>query len=147
MAVFNRVTGDSQNVQNVGGDVTRNANAKIISTGIAGPLNVYNIEIVGNLAAELGGPNGSGVVGAVETLLKTISSNASVLAYQVNGANTGTAAGALGGSMTVLVERSGWTSNAALQTVIRTLGNIGSTGTVTATNAEVVDTHFAYRRP
>ena len=150
MAVFNRVTGDSQNVQNVGGDVTRNANAKIISTGIAGPLNVYNIEVVGNLAAELGGPNGSGVVGAVETLLKTISSNASVLAYQVNGANTGTAAGALGASMTVLVERSGWTSNAALQTVIRAISghaNIGSTGAVTVTNAEVVDTHFAYRRP
>ena len=68
MAVFNRVNGDSQNVQNVGGDVTRNANSKIISTGVAGPLNVYNIEVVGNLAAELGGPNGSGVPGAVETL-------------------------------------------------------------------------------
>ena len=147
MAVFNRLNGDVQNVQNVGGDTTKNANSKIISTGIAGPLNVYNIEIVGNLAAELGAPNGSGVPSAVDTLLKVISSNASVLAYQVNPANTGTAAGALGASMTVLVERSGWTSNAAIQTVIRTLGNIGSVGAVTATNAEVVDTHFAYRRP
>jgi hypothetical protein len=146
MAVFNRVNGDAQNVNFVGGDVTRNANSKIISTGVAGPLNVYNIEVLGNLAAELGGPNGSGVVGAVETLLKTVSSNASVLAYQTN-ATTAATAGALGGSLTVLVERSGWTSNAALQTVVRTLGNIGSTGTVTATNALVVDTHFQYVRP
>jgi len=148
MAVFNRVNGDSQVVNNVGGDLTKNANSKIIATGIVGPLNVFNIEVVGNLAAELGGPNGSGVPGAVETLLKAVAANASILAYQTNA--TAAAAGALGGSLTVLVERSGWTSNAALQTFVRaqgTAGNIGSVGAVTVTNALVVDTHLQYIRP
>ena len=145
MAVFYRVNGDVQNVQNVGGDTTKNANSKIISTGIAGPLTVYNIEVLGNLAAELGAPNGSGVSSAVDTLLRTVSANASILAYQTNA--TAAVAGALGGSLTVLVERSGWRSNADIQTVVRTLGNIGSVGTVTATNALVVETHLQYVRP
>ena len=150
MAQFNRVNGGAQAVINVGDQITKNANAQFISTGVATPLNAYRIEVLGNLQAELGGPNGSGIGGAVETLLRTVAANATVLAYQVD-AGTG-AAGDLGASLSVLVERSGWTSNAAVQTYIRSLGNpgdagnIGSVGAVTVTNALVFDRGFKLSR-
>lgn len=147
MAQFNRVNGDAQAVINVGDQITKNANAQFVVTGIATPLNAYRIEVLGNLQAELGGPNGSGVAGAVETLLRAVAANATVLAYQVD-AGTGTA-GDLGASLSVLVERSGWTSNAALQTYVRatgTAGNAGAYGAVTVTNALVYDKGFKLAR-
>lgn len=140
MAVFNRVNGDSQALVNVGDDITKNANSQIISLGIATPIEAYRVEVLGNLQAELGGPNGSGVPGAVETILRTIAANATVLAYQVD-AGTG-AAGDLGAALSVIVERSGWTGNAAIQTAVRaagTGGNAGAYGAVTVTNALVFD--------
>ena len=159
MAVFNRVNGDVQVVNNVGDEYEKNANSRVITTGIATPLTVLNIECAGNLAAELRGPNGSGVTSAVETLLRTVARSAVVLAYQTNPANTGTAAGAQGASMTVIVERMGWASNAFigntaiatvtdLQTAVRDLGaNVGAYGTVDVSTAEVREVHLAYRRP
>ncbi len=147
MAVFNRVNGDAQAVINVGDQITKNANAQLISTGVATPLNAYRVEVLGNLQAELGGPNGSGVPGAVETILRTIAANATILAYQVD-AGTGTA-GDLGAALSVLVERSGWTGNAAVQTAVRaagTGGNAGAYGAVTVTNALVYDKGFKLAR-
>jgi hypothetical protein len=99
------------------------ANAVIINTGIAPPIQAYKITTLGvtaNLAAELGEPSGAGLVGAVETLIKTISTNASILAYQVD--STGSTA-----QLSVITERSGWTA-ADMQTVIRTLSHNGTPG-------------------
>jgi hypothetical protein len=119
MAVFTRVNGDAAGVVNV--DAGRAfANASIINTGIAAPLTAYKIlgGTNGNLAAELT------VGGAVETILRIVSGNATVLAYQVDASQ----------QLSVLVERTGWASDTALQTAIRQTtagdgaGNIGATG-------------------
>lgn len=118
-----RVSGDSQVVDNVGESLTQNANAVIINTGIASPIQAYKITTLGitaNLANELKGPSGAGLDPAVHTLLKTISANATVLAYQVD-ANGSTA------QLSVITERSAW-SAADLQTVIRTLTHNGTPG-------------------
>ena len=121
-----RVSGDSQVVINVGDDITRNANAVIINTGIASPIQAYKITTLGitaNLANELKGPSGAGVTGAVDTLLKTIASNASILAFQVDAAGS-TA------QLSVITERSSWTA-AEMQVQVRALGgNIGAYGNV-----------------
>ena len=80
-----RVNGDTQLVNNVGDSQTRNANAQIINTGISSPIQAYKITTLGataNLAAELAGPSGAGVDPAVTTLLKVVSANATVIAYQ-----------------------------------------------------------------
>lgn len=146
MAVFYRVNGDGQSVVNVGDQITKNANAQLISTGVATPLNAYRVEVLGNLQAELGAPNAEGKEGAVSCLLRNIAANATVLAYQVDAGTA--AAGDLGAQLSVLVERSGWTSNAAVQTYIRAVNgaNIGAYGTVTVTNALVFDRGFKLSR-
>jgi hypothetical protein len=147
MAVFNRVNGGAQSTINVGDQITPNANAQLISMGIATPLNAYRVEVLGNLQAELGGPNAEGKEGAVSCLLRNIAANATVLAYQID-PTTAATAGALGAQMSVIVERSGWTSNAAIQTFIRAVNgaNIGAYGTVTVTNALVHDKGLKLQR-
>lgn len=135
MATFNRVNGDSQVVVNVGDSLTKNANAVIINTGIASPISAIKIvAATGNLAAELGGPNNDGKSSAVETLLRTISGNATILAYQVDN-NTANV------QLSCIVERSGWASDLALQLAIRNLGsNIGAYGVVNMSAAAVSTT-------
>ena len=118
-----RVSGDSQIVTNVGDGTAKNANAVIINTGINSPIQAYKITTLGvtaNLANELKGPSASEKDPAVHTLLKTISANATVLAYQVD-TNGSTA------QLSVITERSAW-SAADLQTVIRTLSHDGTPG-------------------
>ncbi len=130
-----RVNGGSNPVQNVG-TVTVNANAVVINTGIASPIQAYKIGTLGataNLAAELGNPSPAGVVGAVETLLKVVSANATVLAYQVDAAGSSA-------QLSVVTERSSWT-DADLQVAVRALGgNIGSYGNVFPALATVSST-------
>jgi hypothetical protein len=131
MAVFTRINGDAGGVMN-SGDSRQFANAVIINTGIAAPLVAYKITggTNGNLAAELT------VGGAVETILRIVSGNATVLAYQVDTAQ----------QLSVLVERSGWSSDTALQTAIRQTtagdgsGNIGATGNTWVGAATVTST-------
>lgn len=118
-----RVHGDSQVVNNVGESLTRNANAVIINTGINSPIEAIKITTLGataNLANELKGPSGAGLDPAVTTLLKTISANATILAYQVD-TNGSTA------QLSVITERSSWT-DADLQVAIRTLSHNGTPG-------------------
>ena len=116
MAIFTRINGDAAQARNV--DAGRQfANAAIINTGIAAPLTAYKVVLTnGNLAAELT------TGGAVESILRAVEGNATVLAYQVDS----------NFELSVLTERSGW-SDAALLTAIQTLnagsaGNIGATG-------------------
>jgi hypothetical protein len=128
-----KVNGDTGGLNNVG-DGRILTNAAIISTGVAGPINAYNIQVVaGNLAAELSrGTNGT--AGAVETLLNAISANATVLAYQVD-----VGASAANTQLSVVTERSSWTSVLGMQVALRATlaSNIGANGPITTTTMEV----------
>ena len=140
MAVFTRINGDASGVRNSDQGKTF-ANATIINTGIAAPLAAYKITIVpgyvgtgaGNLAVE------QTTGGAVETLLRIVSGNATVLAYQTDtaGANS---------QLSVLVERTGWASDTALLNAIKYTtagdgaGNIGATANVWVGAATVSST-------
>ena len=126
MATVTKTNGDSQVVVNVGNSLTKNSNAVIINTGISSPITAYKITLAaetGNLAAELGGPNGSGVPGAIETILGELSSNATILAYQIDAGTSGAQ------QISIIAERSAM-SAADLQTILRTLGNVGSRSNV-----------------
>jgi hypothetical protein len=125
MAVFTRINGDAAGVVNV--DAGRSfANAVIINTGIAAPLSAYKIVFTaGNLAAELT------TGGAVESTLRAVETNATVLAYQVD----------TGSQLSVICERSGWASDAAVVAAIQGLGtNIGAAGSVPTANVAVSST-------
>ena len=137
MAVFTRINGDAGGVMN--SDQGRTfANATIINTGIAAPLAAYKITLPttgaqGNLAAE------QVTGGAVETLLRIVSGNATVLAYQTDTAGASS-------QLSVLVERSGWASDTVIQTNIRNTtagdgaGNIGAVANVWVGAATVTST-------
>jgi len=115
MAVFTRVNGDALGINNVGAASKANANSAVIVTGVANPLSFIRVEVGGNLAAQLG------TGGAVESIINSISANATVLGYQIDPTVD---AGALGSQVSVLVERSAWTSNAALATFIAAAGTV-----------------------
>jgi hypothetical protein len=126
MATVTKVNGDSQVVVNVGNSLTKNSNAVIINTGISSPITAYKITLAaetGNLAAELGGPNGSGVPGAIETILGELSSNATILAYQIDAGTSGAQ------QISIIAERSAMSAS-DYQTILRTLGNVGSRSNV-----------------
>lgn len=137
MAIFTRTNGDAAGVTNVGSGRSF-ANATIINTGISVPLTAYKIAAItgtgagsANLAAELT------TGGAVETIIRTVAANASVLAYQVDASS----------QVSVLTERSAW-SDADLQSAIRGLlgangfvsGNIGAVSNVVVGAATVSST-------
>lgn len=128
-----KVSGDTGGVSNVS-DGRIFTNAAIISTGVSGPVNAYNLQVVaGNLAAELSrGTNGT--AGAVETLLNAISANATILAYQVD-----VGASAANTQLSVVTERSSWTSALAMQVALRATlaSNIGANGPITTTTMDV----------
>lgn len=115
MAVFTRVNGDAGGVVQV--DAGRNlANGVVINTGIAAPLTGYKITASANLSNDLV------TGGAVETVLRTLSGNATVLAYQIDGTK-----------LSVLVERSGWASDTVAQASLAALGNVGVASAITIT--------------
>lgn len=126
MAIVTRVNGSSGGVRNVDAGA-HTANATVINTGIAAPITAFKITGLQsdgslqtpNLAAELQAPSAVGVSGAVETILRAISGNASILAYQVEST----------GQVSVLVERSAWSSDTQVKTAIGS-GNIGAYGNV-----------------
>ncbi len=130
-----KVHGDSNLVINVGDDLTQNANAIIINTGISSPLSAYSFQFVaGNIAGELSRGT-SGTPGAVETLLEALAANASVLAYQVD------VPVAANSQVSVLLERSSWTTAAAMQVALRSTlaANIGANGPMTTTTMAVIN--------
>jgi hypothetical protein len=141
MATFTRINGDAGGVVNV--DIGRmgvlNANGNVINTGIAAPLSFYKVTFPnGNLAAELT------TGGAVESVLRWVEGNATVLAYQVDS----------GSQISIITERSGWGTTqgagnytygsdaSSIQSFIISqallspgAGNIGATGNVWAGGA------------
>ena len=127
MAIFTRRAGDAQQVRNVGGYGTLNANAQIISTGLNAPVTCFKVSFIAgtaNLAAELG------TGGAVETILRTLSSNAQPVMYQIDAGTSGAQ------QVSILAERSAM-SAAELQTILQASGNIGGAGNVYGGAAQV----------
>ena len=128
MAIFTRRAGDAQQVRNVGTYGTINANASIINTGLAAPVTCFKVSFIAgtaNLAAELG------TGGAVETILRTLGTQAQTVMYQIDAGTSGAQ------QISILAERSGMTA-AELQTILQALGtNIGSAGNVFCGAAQV----------
>jgi hypothetical protein len=125
MATLTKANGDSQVTVNVGDSLTKNSNAVIINTGIASPIIAYKISLVattGNLAAELS-PSTAGTPGAIETILGKLSSNATILAYQIDAGTAGAQ------QISIIAERSAMSAS-DYQTILRTLGNVGSRSNV-----------------
>lgn len=79
MAVFTRTNGNAQTVVSVGNVAISAATSGVpISTGIGKPLQCFGITANASLAAQMG------TGGAVETILRTLGSTTTLLAYQVN---------------------------------------------------------------
>jgi len=108
MAIQKRYNGDAAGVANV--DISINgavsAPGVVISTGIGKHPTFVKVTAGASLDAEMG------VGGAVETLIRAIAVQATVLAYQVNGA-----------VLSVLLEASGWVNDATLSAALAALGN------------------------
>jgi hypothetical protein len=129
MAVFTRINGDAAGVVNV--DAGRSfANATIINTGIAAPLTAYKLTFpITNYSAATPGANLAAELttgGAVETIIRFIEGNATVLAYQVDNYE-----------ISVLTERSGWASDTALQNTIKSLVSAGGSYYANITSGNV----------
>lgn len=127
MAIVTRTAGDAQQVRNVGSYGSINANAAIINTGLNAPVTCYKITFAAgaaNLAAELG------TGGAIETVIRTLGSNAQPVMYQVDAGTSGAQ------QISILAERSAM-SAADFQTILQAAGNIGSRGNVYGGAAQV----------
>jgi hypothetical protein len=138
MAIFTRINGDAAGVVNA--DAGRSfANSVVINTGIAAPLSGVKVTFAagttGNIAAELC------TGGAVETALRILSGNATVLAYQVDPVS----AAGTGGTqqISVLLERNGWVDDTRMQNMLTQQGNIGATGSMTVSAAVTSGIKFA----
>jgi hypothetical protein len=130
MAIFTRRAGDAQQVRNVGTYGTLNANASIINTGLNAPVTCFKVSFAAgtaNLAAELG------TGGAVETIIRTLSSNAQPVMYQIDAGTSGAQ------QVSILAERSAMSAT-ELQTILQAAGNIGGAGNVYGGAAQVTVT-------
>ena len=130
MAIFTRRAGDAQQTRNVGTYGTLNANAAIINTGLNAPVTCFKVSFIAgtaNLAAELG------TGGAVETIIRTLSSNAQPVMYQIDAGTSGAQ------QVSILAERSAMSAT-ELQTILQASGNIGGAGNVYGGAAQVTVT-------
>jgi hypothetical protein len=102
MAVFTRTNGNAQNIVSVG-NITLSTEASsanvLISTGIGKPVQAFAINSAVSMTTEFGTGEG------VETLLRVIGINSTLLAYQVGTANNGAVSNGL---LSVLIEDSVW---------------------------------------
>ena len=118
MAIFARINGDANGVvnQDVGINPRTNDLDIVISTGIGKHPTMY--KIIGDTGVSFNAEMGAG--GAVEAILRLISTQATIIAYQVT---TGTQ-----GQMSVLCESTGWSSDTVLRDAIRALTALASIG-------------------
>ena len=116
MAVFTRTNGNGQNVISVGvADFSTAANSVnvVISTGIGKPVQAWSINCASALTANVGTGQ------AVESILRTIGLNSTVLAYEIGNAALG---GVTNGLLSVLTEDSSWNAT-DLQANIRAISD------------------------
>jgi hypothetical protein len=118
MAVFTRTNGNAQNIVSVG-NITLSTEASsanvLISTGIGKPVQAFAINSAVSMTTEFGTGEG------VETLLRVIGINSTLLAYQVGTANNGAVANGL---LSVLIEDSVWDAT-SLQANLRAATSSG----------------------
>ena len=110
MAIFTRTNGDANGVVHVDTGVHGGGIGGIVSTGIGKHPSMYKLDTG---TVDLRGQTGVG--GAVETMLRVIATQATVIAYQVENDNSG--------EVRVLVEATGWATS-DLQTAVRDLGTV-----------------------
>ena len=117
MAVFTRTNGNAQNVVSVGNIALSTEASSLgvpISTGIGKPFQAFSVNANVALTTALGTGE------AVESILRTIGLNSTLLAYQVSSAGIG---GVTNGLVSVVVEESSWNST-DLQANIVALGTV-----------------------
>ena len=116
MAVFTRSNGNAQNVMNVGNgadfSTATNTLGNVVSVGIGKPIQCWSVNANVALTAQVGTGQ------AVETILRTIGLNATLLAYEVTSAGIG---GVTNGLVSVITEDSSWNAT-DLQANIVALG-------------------------
>lgn len=115
MAVFTRTNGNAQNVVSVGNiafSTEATSTNVVISTGIGKPVQAFSINSNVAFTTNLGTGE------AVETILRTIGLNSTLLAYQVSNAGIG---GITNGLLSVVIEDSSWNAT-DLQANIVALG-------------------------
>lgn len=121
MAIFTRTSGDAKGVVNVDVGTHGAGIGAIVATGIGKHPTAFNI-VAG---VDLRGETGTG--GAVEAILRALTVQSSILAYQVENDTSG--------QVSVLVEATSFDA-AGLQAAIRALGSIGA-GPVSMAGATV----------
>ena len=126
MAIFTRTSGDAKGVVHVDTGVHGDGIGAIVSTGIGKRPSIFKIDAG---TVDLRGETGTG--GAVETVLRLISSQSTLIAYQVENDNSG--------EVRVMVEATGFDA-AGLQAAVRALGAAVGAGPVdlTATSVTLV---------
>ena len=119
MAVFTRTNGNAQNVVTVGNvNISSEASTigTVVATGIGKPVQAFSINSNVAMTTSLGSGE------AVETILRTIGINSTLLAYQLSSAVVG---GVTNGLLSVLIEDSEWTTT-SLEANIVALGIDGN---------------------
>ena len=117
MAVFTRTNGNAQNVVSVGNIAFSTEASSLgvpISTGIGKPIQAFSVNSNVALTTALGTGE------AVESILRTIGINSTLLAYQVDSAGIG---GVTNGLVSVIVEESSWNAT-DLEANIVALGTV-----------------------
>jgi len=117
MAVFTRTNGNAQNVVSVGNIALSTEAASLgvpISTGIGKPIQAFSVN------ANVAFTTALGTGEAVESILRTIGLNSTLLAYQVSSAGIG---GVTNGLISVIIEDSSWNAT-DLEANIVALGTV-----------------------
>ena len=117
MAVFTRTNGNAQNVVSVGNIALSTEASSLgvpISTGIGKPIQAFSVN------ANVAFTTALGTGEAVESILRTIGLNSTLLAYQVSSAGIG---GVTNGLISVIIEDSSWNAT-DLEANIVALGTV-----------------------
>lgn len=109
MAIFTRTNGDANGVVHVDVAAHGDGVGQIVSTGIGKHPTMYLIVAGVDISGE------TGVGGKVETVLRTLATQATVIAYQVQDDDSG--------EMRVLVEATGW-DDAGLTTALQAISGL-----------------------
>jgi hypothetical protein len=123
MAIFTRTNGDAYGVVNVDSGTHGAGVGTIISTGIGKHISIFKLDTgTVNISGQ------SGVGGAVEAILRTVATQSTIVAYQVEGDDSG--------EMRVVVEATGFDA-AGLQVAVRALGTVNGASLSSTTVAAV----------
>lgn len=123
MAIFTRTNGDAYGVVHVDTGVRGTGPGTLISTGIGKHISIFKLDTG---TVDISGQ--SGVGGAVEAILRTVATQSTVIAYQVENDNSG--------EVRVMVEATGFDA-AGLQTAVRALGTVNGANLGSTTVTEV----------